>query len=46
MSMRPMLPSASSDSVGVPKLVSFAAEYPARTYPSQRFATFLAESHA
>jgi hypothetical protein len=37
---------AFSYSVGVPKEGSFAAVYPARTYPCQRFVAFLAEGHA
>ena len=41
-----MWPSASPYSVGTPEKIAFAAEYPARTYPCQRFATVLADSHA
>ena len=37
MSTRPVWPSASPYSVGTPEEGSFAAEYPARTYPCQRF---------
>jgi hypothetical protein len=37
-----MRPSTSPYSVGVPKAGSFAAEYPARTYPCQRFDAALA----
>ena len=32
-----MVPSAYPKSVGVPECESFAAEYPARTFPCQRF---------
>jgi hypothetical protein len=44
--MRPVWPSAYSYNVGVPEGDSFAAEYPARTYPCQRFDAFLADSSA
>jgi hypothetical protein len=44
--MRSVLPSAFSYSVGIPKQVPFAAQYPARTFPCQRFAAFLADSSA
>ena len=38
-----MLPSASPYSVGIPELGHFAAEYPARTFPCQRFDAALAD---
>jgi len=41
-----MLPSAFSYSVGVPEDDSFAAEYPARTLPYQRFDAALASGSA
>ena len=41
-----MLPSASPYSVGVPEDTFFAAEYPARTFPCQRFAAALASDSA
>jgi hypothetical protein len=41
-----MLPSAFSYSVGVQKDISFAAEYPARTFPCQRFDAALADGSA
>ena len=37
MSRRQVEPSASPYSVGTPEEMSFAAEYPARTCPCQRF---------
>jgi len=37
ISAHPMLPSASPYGVGVPEQCIFAAEYPARTFPCQRF---------
>ncbi len=37
-----MEPSASPDNVGVPEQDSFAAAYPARTYPYRRFGVSLA----
>jgi hypothetical protein len=46
MSARPMLPSASSYGVGIPKEGSFAAEYPARTFPCQRFVAARASGSA
>ena len=39
-------PSAFSYSVGVPEEVSFAAQYPARTCPCQRFDAVLADRSA
>ena len=36
-----MVPSAYAKSVGVPECVSFAAEYPARTFPCQRIDVIL-----
>ena len=41
-----MEPSAFSSSVGVPEEGTFAAQYPARTYPCQRFDAVLAGSSA
>jgi hypothetical protein len=46
MSVQGMRPSAFSYSVGVPEEVSFAAEYPARTLPCQRFVAALAGGSA
>jgi hypothetical protein len=41
--MRSVLPSACDHSVGTPELSKdFAAQYPARTYPCQRFTPDLA----
>jgi len=42
--MRPVLPSASSHDVGLPKVDSFAAQYPAYTCPCQRFGSSLRSS--
>ncbi len=42
ISAHPMGPSAFSYSVGVPEDGSYAAEYPARTLPGQRFDAALA----
>ena len=36
-----MLPSKYQDIVGTPDLSDFAAQYPARMYPCQRFITVL-----
>ena len=41
-----MLPSASPYGVGVPEDCAFAAEYPARTFPCQRFDAALASGSA
>ena len=41
-----MVPSASSYGVGIPEDISFAAEYPARTFPYQRFDAALASGSA
>jgi hypothetical protein len=41
-----MVPSAYSYSVGIPEEGSYAAEYPARTFPYQRFDAALASSSA
>jgi hypothetical protein len=41
-----MLPSASPYGVGVPKNSIFEAEYPARTFPCQRFKAALASDSA
>jgi hypothetical protein len=41
-----MLPSAFSYSVGIPEELSYAAEYPARTFPCQRFDAALASGSA
>jgi hypothetical protein len=41
-----MLPSASPYGVGVPEDLFFAAEYPARTFPYQRFKAALASDSA
>jgi len=41
-----MGPSASPYSVGVPEEGTYAAEYPARTFPCQRFDAALASSSA
>jgi hypothetical protein len=41
-----MGPSASPYRVGVPELLSYAAEYPARTFPCQRFDAALASGSA
>src|SRR5713101_545098 len=46
VSMRPVLPSAHPYGVGIPNLASYAAEYPARTYPCQRFDVALAGNSA
>jgi len=43
---RQVLPSAHSYSVGVPGKSTFAAEYPARTYPSQPFDASLVRTFA
>jgi hypothetical protein len=42
--MRPISPSAPSDGVGVPKIRSFAAQYPGCTCPCQRFGSSLRSS--
>jgi hypothetical protein len=39
--VRPILPSAYLHSVGVPEGDSYAAQYPARTFPCRRFDTAL-----
>ena len=44
--MRRVWPSAFSYGVGTPEGVSFAAQYPACTYPCQRFAPALAGNNA
>jgi len=44
--VHPMEPSAFSYSVGIPEEGSYAAEYPARTLPCQRFDTALASGSA
>jgi hypothetical protein len=41
-----MEPSAFSYSVGIPEEGSYAAEYPARTFPCQRFDAILANGSA
>jgi hypothetical protein len=41
-----MEPSAYSYSIGVPENATFAAEYPARTFPCQRFVAALTSSSA
>ena len=41
-----MEPSASSYDVGIPEYISFAAEYPARTFPCQRSGGVLAGAAA
>ena len=41
-----MGPSASPYSVGIPEEDSYAAEYPARTFPCQRFDAALTSSSA
>jgi hypothetical protein len=46
ISALPILPSAFSYSVGIPEDLSFAAEYPARTFPCQRFDAALADGSA
>jgi len=46
ISAHPMLPSASFHSVGIPENICFAAEYPARTFPCQRFVAALASGSA
>jgi Carboxypeptidase regulatory-like domain len=46
VSVHRMRPSASPYSVGVPEKCTFAAEYPARTYPCQRFGVALASGSA
>ncbi len=46
VSAHPMLPSAISDGVSIPEGFSFAAEYPARTFPYQRFDAALASGSA
>src|SRR5216684_5547609 len=47
ISMRPVVPCAYLHSVGVPKRsFTFAAQYPARTYPCQRFGETLAGNSA
>ena len=46
ISVRQVVPSASSYGVGVPEGVSFAAEYPAHTFPCQRFVAALSSSSA
>jgi hypothetical protein len=43
---RPVWPSASPYSVGTPKERSFAAVYPARTYPYRRFGPALTSTAA
>jgi hypothetical protein len=42
ISVHRMGPSASPYGVGVPEVCSYAAEYPARTFPCQRFDAALA----
>jgi len=46
ISVHPMGPFAFSYSVGVPEEGSYAAEYPARTVPYQRFDVTLASDSA
>ena len=46
ISAHSMLPSATPYSVGIPEELSFAAEYPARTFPCQRFDAALASGSA
>jgi hypothetical protein len=46
ISALPILPSAFSYNVGVPEEFSFAAEYPARTFPCQRFDAALTSGSA
>ena len=46
MAIPPVLPSASPYSVGTPEQSSFAAEYPARPYPCQRFSAALTNGSA
>ncbi len=46
ISAHSMVPSASPYGVGVPEDDSFAAEYPARTFPCQRFDAALASDSA
>jgi hypothetical protein len=41
-----MLPSAFSYSVGIPEELSYAAQYPARTFPCQRFDAALSSGSA
>jgi hypothetical protein len=41
-----MVPSAYPHCVGAPEMGSFAAQYPARTYPCQRFDAALAGDSA
>ena len=41
-----VLPSVLVDAVGTPDYQSFAAPYPARMFPCQRFAGLLADTHA
>ena len=41
-----MLPSAFSYSAGIPEELSYAAQYPARTFPCQRFDAALASGSA
>jgi len=45
MTTLPMLPSASLNSVGAPEM-HFAAQYPARTCPCERFTFVLADAGA
>ena len=45
VSVHEMVPSASPYSVGIPEL-DYAAEYPARTFPCQRFVATLASDSA
>jgi hypothetical protein len=46
ISAHQMLPSALSYSVGIPEELSFAAQYPARTFPYPRFDATLAGGSA
>jgi hypothetical protein len=46
MSDRTLLPSARQDDVGIPEHNVFEAQYPARTFPCQRFNGGLATAAA
>ena len=46
MATHPVWPSASPYSVGTPEERTFAAEYPARSYPDRRFDSVLTDDVA
>ena len=46
VAVRMVLPSDSRESVGIPKILCFGAQYPAHAFPCQRFASALAGDRA